>query len=138
MLGDLKGSLDTKAIAAIGVLLLMGGYFGMSFLGIRLTGTPGRTEYEQVKILWDEVQQLHHTGDKPSDWATFQAKHETAIKHLVSQILKQKPTSDKPLLQLMLTCTREHLPGLFMPDRREGMFTAMGNAMSDASVMAGG
>lgn len=138
MLGDLKGSLDKKGIAAIAVLLMMGGYFGMSFFGISLTGTPGQAEYEQVKLLWDEIQQLHNTGDKPADWAAFQAKHASEIEQMAEQIKKQNPTSDKPLLQAMLTCTREHLPGMLSPERRAGLFIAMGQIMSDTAATVGG
>ena len=137
MLSDLKGSIDTKAIAAIAVLLLMGGYFGMSLMGISLSGTPGKAEYQAVRGMWDEVQQLHQKGDKPSDWDTFRVKHESELKQLVVQINKQNPASDKPLLQSMLTCTREHLPGMLSPDRRGGIYKAMEQAMSDAAAMVG-
>ncbi len=138
MLGDLKGSIDTKGMMAIAVLLLMGGYFGMSYLGFSLMGTPGQAEYQQVKVLWDEIQELHNTGDSPAGWSTFQSKHEAEIQQLVVQINKQGPGSDKPLLQSMLMITRDHLPKMLAPDERENRFMTIAQAMSDAAAMAGG
>ena len=138
MLGDLKGSIDTKGMMAIAVLLLMGGYFGMSYLGFSLMGTPGQAEYQQVKVLWDEIQELHHTGDSPAGWSTFQSIHEAEIQQLVVQINKQGPGSDKPLLQSMLMITRDHLPKMLAPDERENRFKTIAQAMSDAAAMAGG
>lgn len=137
MLGDLKEKLDGKGIAAIAVLVLMGIYFGMSFLGIRLGGQPGQTEYAQVKILWTEVQKIHQQGDKAADWEAFKTKHATEVDKLRDQILKQNPGSETPLLQSMLFCTKDHLPAMLKPAERASRYKVMDVVMTDATKLAG-
>lgn len=137
LVGNLKDMLDAKAITAIAVLLLVGGYFGMSYLGISLFGPPGQAEYAQVKVLWEEVQSLHKSGDKPADWTQFQAQHEAELKDLVLNIEKLGPGSDKPLLQSMLFCARDHMPAMFLPNQRAGRYTTMEAIMADADQLAG-
>ena len=136
-LGNLKDMLDAKGIAALAVLLLMAGYFGMSYLGISLFGKPGLAEYAKIKVLWDEVQSLHKTGDKPAEWGKFQSEHEAELKALALKIEKLGAGSDKPLLQSMLFCTRDHIPGMYLPDQRAGRYATMEAIMADASHLAG-
>ena len=136
MMGDLKEKLDGKGIAAIAVLVLMGIYFGMSFLGIRLGGQPGQTEFAEVKILWTEVQKIHQQGDKAADWEAFKSKHATEVDKLRDQIVKQNPGSETPLLQAMLFCTRDHLPSMLIPAERASRYKRMDDVMTDASQLA--
>ena len=137
MLGDLKEKLDGKAIAAIAVILLVGIYFGISSLGIRLGGQPGQTEFAQVKILWTEAQKIHQQGDKAADWEAFKTKHATEIDKLRDQIVKQNPGSETPLLQAMLFCTRDHLPGMLKSADRASRYKVMDVVMTDATKLAG-
>ena len=48
MLNGLKEKLDAKAIGAIAVILLIGGYFGLSAMGISFGSPPGLAEYIKI------------------------------------------------------------------------------------------
>ncbi len=139
MFANLKDKIDAKALGAIAVILLVGVYFGSSYLGFSFGGQPGLAEYSQVDVLWSEVKQIHGKGDKPADWTQFTTEHKSEVKELLAQINKQNPGSARPLLQQMLLCTRDHLPKMMENSKdREARYKLMETAMKTSAKLAGG
>ena len=129
--------INGKVIGAIlGVLLLVGGIYGLSMLGFSFSGQPGLTEYAKVKVIWEEAQKLHKNKSTASDWDAFGKKHSAEVKKLEKEITGQKPGATKRLLQLMYFCTKNHLPAI-MTDGSEMRYKAMEKDMKEADKLTG-
>lgn len=137
LLKGLKEKVDAKAMGAIAVILLVGGYFGMSAMGISFGSTPGLAEYNEIKPIWIEVQKLQKDKSaKPDDRATLSKKYKSKLKKLEKQINDQGPGSARRLLQLMYFCTKNHLPEL-IEKGDPARYTAMEKDMKEAAKLAG-
>lgn len=137
MLSGLKEKLDAKAMGAIVVILLIGGYFGLSAMGISFGSPPGLAEYIKIKPIWAEVQKLQRNEKaKPEERAAMVKKYKDELKKLEKQIKDQEPGSTRRLLQLMYFCTKDHLPkimGTGDPQR----YKVMEKDMKEAAKLAG-
>ncbi|RLS56926.1 MAG: DUF4339 domain-containing protein [Planctomycetota bacterium] len=112
MFGGLKDALNPKAIAAIVVILLAGAFLAASQFGLRLGGTPGKKEYAEIRLMYDEIKKLEDTKAPEAEWAAFLSKHQKRWGELKSQIDRQGPGSDKRVLQLMYFAVKDNFPDL--------------------------
>lgn len=112
MFGGLKDALNPKAIAAIVVILLAGVFLAASQFGLRLGGTPGKKEYAEIRLMYDEIKKLEDAKAPEAEWAAFLSKHQKRWGELKSQIDRQGPGSDKRVLQLMYFAVKDNFPGL--------------------------
>lgn len=128
--------INGKIVGAIlGVLLLAGVAYGLFMMGSGFFVQAGLPEYERVKPIWTDAQNLRRKDASSEDWALFQKRHEGEIKKLLTEIEDQSPGSGKRLLQLMYFCVKDHLPKIMVNGDKERM-KAMDTDMKEAAKLA--
>ncbi len=112
MLGGLKNLADPKAIAAVVILVLVGGYFVAGHFGISLVGKAGKAEYLELRPMFDDAKKMFDAKVPDREWVAFTAKHKSRWEALTKQIQKKSPGSDRRTLQTMLFAARDNFPAL--------------------------
>lgn len=106
MLDSLK---NPKLLAgAGGFVVVIALVFGAKFF----IGAPGVKEFATIQQLWDEVDKAIQSNAADAAFKDMKTKHTDEVKALKASIEK-KASAQNRLAQIILYCTRDHLPKIY-------------------------
>ena len=106
LLDNLK---NPKLLAgAGGFVVVLALVFGAKFF----IGAPGVKEFATIQQLWDEVDKAIQSNAADGTFQEMKSKHTAEVKALKAAIEK-KASAQNRLAQIILYCTRDHLPKIY-------------------------
>lgn len=100
---------NPKLFAGLGGCVLV---VAILFVPKLLMGSPGVREFATIQQLWDEVDKAIQSNASDAAFQEMKTKHTDEVKALKSAIEK-KASAQNRLAQIILYCTRDHLPKIY-------------------------